>query len=155
MRRAGLEDVDLIVALAMEVQQLHREHDPVTYREPDVALMRPHYRDRLGAEGVVAFLAEAGEGNAIGYVITAERSAAATALTNAARYVELGEIGVAHGHRSRGVGRALHDRVVSHWASEGVTEIRLTVIAFNERARHHYERLGFVETNRRMSLRLR
>jgi len=155
IRRATTEDAEAIAALAVQVQQLHRDHDADTYRQPDAALMLPTYLDRLSSPETVVFIAEDVDGDAVGYVVTTPRAVEESALTNAARFVELIEIGVAGDRRGRGVGRALHDRIVEHWADAGATEIRLTVIAFNAGARRYYERVGFVELSRRMALRLR
>jgi ribosomal protein S18 acetylase RimI-like enzyme len=154
IRRATAEDAESISALSAEVQQLHRDHDAVTYRPPDATLTVPMYRSRLSSSETVAFLAEDACGDAVGYVVTVARAAEESSLTNAAQFVELIEIGVATQRRGRGIGQALHDRVVCHWAAAGATEIRLTVIAFNAGARRFYERLGFVEVSRRMAMQL-
>lgn len=60
----------------------------------------------------------------------------------------------AEGQRGQGIGRALHERAVAHWSAAGARELRLTVSGWNAGARRLYERLGFVESSRRLSLRL-
>ncbi|WP_227132200.1 GNAT family N-acetyltransferase [Halorubellus salinus] len=48
-------------------------------------------------------------------------------------------------HQDAGVGTALLDATFAHARSLGVTDVWLTVARSNYRARHVYDRLGFVE----------
>ena len=134
---------------------MHYESDPASYKPPDLTATVTSFEALLSDPQTVAFIAEDADEKAIGDVITFPRTTEGTAVTNPAQFVELNEIAVTARHRGTGVGRALHDRVVEHWTAAGATEIRLTVIAFNIAARRYYDHLGFVETSRRMALRLR
>jgi len=154
IRRASPHDAAAISRLAAQVQQLHFENDPQSYKPPEPGATVAWFRTQLSDPETVAFIAEDDDGRALGYVVTFPGFSEDNAVKRAAQFVELNEIGVAGGHRGKGIGRALHERVVEHWTGAGATEIRLTVIAFNTAARYYYEHLGFAETGRRMSLRL-
>ena len=154
IRRASPDDATAISELAAQVQRLHFEGDPTSYKPPQPGATLEWLRAQLSDPETVAFIADDESGRALGYVITFRRSAEDNVVTRRATYVELNEIGVDEGHRGKGLGRALHERVVEHWTAAGATEIRLTVIAFNTGARDYYEHLGFSEISRRMSLEL-
>jgi ribosomal protein S18 acetylase RimI-like enzyme len=154
IRRAGPDDATAISALAAQVQKLHFENDPQSYKPPQPASTVAWLRVRLSDPETVAFIAEDDDGRPLGYVITVPRSSEDNAVKRREAFVELNEIGVAEGHRGKGIGCALYEQVVEHWTAAGATEIRLTVIAFNTDARDYYERLGFSEASRRMRLRL-
>lgn len=155
IRRATLADAGAVSQVAATVQQLHFERDPTTFQPPDVEAGVAWYRELLARPDTVAFLAESDAGAPMGHVLTIARSIPVAAhFTHPQEYVEVQEIGVLPAHRGTGVGRALHQRAVAHWRAAGVTELRLTVIAFNDGARRFYEGLGFVERSRKLSLRL-
>ena len=71
-----------------------------------------------------------------------------------AEYVELDQFGVLEEHRRKGIGAALHTHAIGHCRSQGVKEVRLTVIGFNEMAQQFYESLGFTVAQRPMELEL-
>jgi diamine N-acetyltransferase len=154
IRRASPDDATAISELAALVQKLHVDNDPQSYKPPEPGATVAWIHKQLSDPDTVAFMAEDDDGRALGYIITFFRSAEENAVKRRAEFVELNEIGVADEHRSKGIGRALHERVVEHWTAAGATEIRLTVMAFNSNAREYYEHLGFAETARRMRLRL-
>ncbi|RWS99112.1 GNAT family N-acetyltransferase, partial [Aeromonas caviae] len=55
------------------------------------------------------------------------------------------------GQRSRGIGRALIAHGDQWGKARGASQLRLEVMAFNERARALYERLGFKAQSQTMA----
>ena len=72
----------------------------------------------------------------------------------AARTLVLDQMGVAKGHRSRGIGEALWNAIREAAAAEHVDRVILNVWAFNRDARRFYERLGFTSFHERMAFEL-
>lgn len=62
---------------------------------------------------------------------------------------EILNLGVAPGHRRRGVGRALVEAMLARCGARGVRAVYLEVREANTGARRLYERLGFREVARR------
>jgi ribosomal protein S18 acetylase RimI-like enzyme len=69
------------------------------------------------------------------------------------RFALLDEIFVAPTHRGCGLGTALLAHVVAECNKHGLDSIRLEVECQNERAQHLYQRLGFVQHDRKLMTR--
>ncbi len=119
---------------------------------PDFGIIFHHERPNLGAEveWFSSLYKDAMEGNAV--VAVAEEDGRVVGLcdvrrnrpgTETSHSAVLG-IAIKKGYRGRGIGEALMRRVIE--LSRGRFEIiKLEVFSVNARARHLYEKIGFVE----------
>ncbi|GIH06277.1 N-acetyltransferase [Rhizocola hellebori] len=152
IRRAGLDDTEQIAANHVRSWQAAYAHalpsDFLAALDPaDWALRRREMLARRIPPAEV-FVAEA-DGRVIGHAAVGrfrdEDNIAQDGIG------EVMAIYVAPEHWSTGAGLALMQTSVKHLVEQGLTEIRLWVIADNPRARGFYERFGFLlDGNSRM-----
>jgi diamine N-acetyltransferase len=142
VRPATPADAPVIAALNADVQQLHHDVAPEWFKPPEQVSAVEYFRILLASEAAHAFLAE--DGRPRGYALVRIREVPETPLTYRSRVVELDQICVEPASRGRGLGRELLDAVRRFAAASGVSRLRLTVWEFNWRARHVFERAGFV-----------
>jgi GNAT superfamily N-acetyltransferase len=132
VRRAGLEDLAILVPLYDGYRQF--------YRQPsDPALAERFLRERLARGDSVIFLAE-DESGALGftqlYPIFSSISAAAAWVLN--------DLFVSPGARRSGAGRALLERARQHGSETGARWLSLSTGRENREAQALYEKLGWV-----------
>jgi len=135
VRRAGLEDLGLLVPLYDGYRQF--------YRQPsDPELAERFLRERLTRGDSVIFLAEDDSG-ALGftqlYPIFSSISAAPAWVLN--------DLFVAPGVRRSGAGRALLERARQHGIETGARWLSLSTGRENREAQALYEKLGWVRDN--------
>ena len=132
VRRAGLEDLALLVPLYDGYRQF--------YRQPsDPAVAERFLRERLGRGDSVIFLAEDQSG-AVGftqlYPIFSSISAAPAWVLN--------DLFVSPAARRNGAGRALLERARQHGIETGARWLSLSTGRDNREAQALYEKLGWV-----------
>lgn len=149
VRPAVPADAPLIAGLNADVQRLHHEAAPQWFKPPDPAAAEEYFQALLAAEAFQTFVAEV-DGRAVGYAVVRVREVPETPLTYGSRVVELDQIGVDPSSRGQGLGRELIDAVRAFAAATGTSRVQLTVWEFNARARHLFERSGFVAATTRM-----
>ena len=93
IRQATAEDVSVLAELAAEVQALHHAARPDWFKPPDAEAAEPLYAQLLEDREVVAYIAEEGPARPLGYVIVRVVTRPDTALTWAAKVVDVDQIG--------------------------------------------------------------
>ena len=152
VRPATREDADALAHVNAVVQALHHEHLPSWFKPPDAVGTADLFRQWLDDPVVRLSIAEADNGEPLGYVLARVIEAPASALTYAATIVELDQIAVVPDHRRRGVGRALVDAVKELADSVDAGRVQLTVWEFNGPAQQFFAANGFTVAMRRMLL---
>ena len=141
-RLATLEDLPAVCFLAEDLAAIHHAAWPGVFA-PAAAGDRdaPHWRESIAGPGRAAFVAEAG-GAPVGFVTLACGNESHS-LLQPQRWARVNSICVLERVRGQGVGRALMERAEAWARFEGAEELRLVVWAFNTRAVHLYEELGY------------
>ncbi len=141
-REALQEDLAAICSLGEEVNVLHHDAWPHIFSGPgDPMRHASHWQQSIGVAKATTFVGEA-EARIVGFV-TVFHSQDASPLINPVSYARVGSICVAQEHRGSGVGRTLM-RHAEQWAVQrGLSDLRLHVWDFNQRAMNLYAELGY------------
>ncbi len=103
---------------------------------------RALYEEWLAEPGAFVLMAEAG-GRPVGYALVRVRGPEETWETGD-RIAVLETLAVLPGHRSRGIGSALLERLYDELRGAGIGELEVAVISTNSDARRFYERQGLL-----------
>lgn len=154
IRRATLEDAELLGRLNAAVQQVHHEARPDFYKPPAVTPeLIADFRKRLSDGQTYIFIGEVG-GQPIGCIVTQIIERPDNPYSYAHRALLIDQISVNPEQRSRGYGEALMQQAFDLAKSLRIATVLLGVWAFNQRAIAFYERLGFVARDLRMEMQL-
>jgi ribosomal protein S18 acetylase RimI-like enzyme len=154
IREADSRDYDDLCAIFDQVDALHREHVPDTFRKPDgPARERDYILGLLTDKDHGLFVAEV-EGQMAGFVHVTVWDTPPIPILVPRRLVFVDNLVVSRDFRRLGIGRALMQKA-QRWAiDQGATEIELNVFEFNEPAIAFYRSLGYETLRRRMGRRL-
>ncbi|BBT65992.1 GNAT family N-acetyltransferase [Aeromonas caviae] len=141
IRKATEQDIDAILALNRQIGQLHFEQVPEVFCPPspeDRAFLLGAIADeaRLFCVAVVA-------GKVAGFLTARIDLNESVPFLSKLPVCRITTVVVDEGQRSRGIGRALIAHGDQWGKARGASQLRLEVMAFNERARALYEQLGF------------
>ncbi|HXF36481.1 MAG TPA: GNAT family N-acetyltransferase [Actinomycetota bacterium] len=139
VRQATPDDVPALVALYKELDRMQRDWRVFTPRPGFYDEVGRKYEAAMGRDDAVVLVAEhEGEvvGMAYGEVHVPSRFSDERAL-------EISGVVVHHGHRGRGVGRALVQEAGSFARERGVPWVTLKVFAQNRGAMDFWANLGF------------
>ncbi|WP_162517389.1 GNAT family N-acetyltransferase [Aeromonas veronii] len=141
IRKATALDIDAIVELNRQIGEIHHQHYPEVFCPPSPE-ERAFLLSAIGAEGPLFCVAEQ-DGMVVGFLTARIDINESVPFLTRAPICRIGSVVVDELHRSRGIGKAL----IAHcdeWAKTlDAQQIRLEVMAFNERAKALYEALGF------------
>jgi ribosomal protein S18 acetylase RimI-like enzyme len=141
-REATPEDLPAICALGEAVNLLHHEAWPDVFAGPgDPMRHADHWRQGIGQEKATTFVCEA-DSKIVGFASVAIVQDTHS-LFQHSPFGRVGSVSVEPEHQGKGVGRTLM-LCAERWARErGVTDIRLHVWEFNQRALSLYAELGY------------
>jgi ribosomal protein S18 acetylase RimI-like enzyme len=138
------DEVERLRELWLALHHQHRAVSPVPLVEDDEAswaARRKLYREWLAAGSAFGLLAER-DGVAIGYALCCLMDGPDDTFPVGARYGDLYSLCVAEEARGAGIGTRLLDEVDLELERRGVHDLRISVLAGNERAQRLYERRG-------------
>ena len=141
-RRAIAEDVPVICELAQELNRLHHAAWPAIFA-PDSGPSHDelHWRQSVLGQGNAAFVAEV-ESQVVGF-ITITVVDEDHILVQPIRFARINSVCVAQTTRGKGIGSSLMAAAEEWSISQGASDLRLVVYAFNANAVRLYEELGF------------
>jgi ribosomal protein S18 acetylase RimI-like enzyme len=140
----AIDRVDELRELWLALHHEHRAVSPVPLVEDDERswqARRAVYRtwfEQGTAFGIVAEL----EGTPVGYAFCCLYPGPDDTFPVGAQYADLYSLSVAEGVRGRGIGTRLLDAVDDELDARDVHDLRISVLAGNERAQRLYERRG-------------
>ncbi|MBL0477981.1 GNAT family N-acetyltransferase [Aeromonas veronii] len=141
IRKATELDIDAIVELNRQIGEIHHQHYPEVFCPPSPE-ERAFLLGAIGAEERLFCVAEQ-DGRVVGFLTARIDINESVPFLTRAPICRIGSVVVDEQHRSRGIGKAL----IAHcdeWAkARDAQQIRLEVMAFNERAKALYASLGF------------
>ncbi|HEY8598615.1 MAG TPA: GNAT family N-acetyltransferase [Thermomicrobiales bacterium] len=154
IRRAVMADVPLIARLNRDVQRLHAAAHGELFKpagEGDeigvwfaAALMKP------GAQLLIGTV----DGEMVGYIYGQRIPYQENPFRYPLTIGLIDQLSIRPAFQRRGYGEALLDALVAIFRDAGIARVELSVWAFNDGARHFYERRGFVTAQHRMCLEL-
>lgn len=132
MRRAGIEDLELVVPLFDAYRQFYRQ-------KPDIELARSFLSDRFRNGESVVFLALSSDGIALGFTQLYPSFSSGAAR----RIFILNDLFVTHAARRQGVGLALLQAAADFAQAEGAVRLTLSTALDNSTAQALYEIAGW------------
>ena len=142
-REAVESDVLAICLVGEEINAIHRAAYPSIFAgaPEDPSRDAAHWASSIGKPSATTFLAEEA-GQIVGFVNVTIHDESHS-LLRPLRFARVGSVGVSAGHRGQGVGRSLMQHAEAWAQSQGATELRLNVWAFNSAAMQLYRELGY------------
>ncbi|MFL9601274.1 GNAT family N-acetyltransferase [Aeromonas dhakensis] len=141
IRKAREQDIDAILELNRQIGEIHFAQAPQVFCPPSPE-ERAFLLAAIAAEGRLFCVAE--QDGAVAGFLTARIDINETIpFLSKEPICRIGTLVVHEGQRSRGIGKALIAHCDEWGKAQGASQLRLEVMAFNERAKALYERLGF------------
>lgn len=152
IRPATIADYEQLCDLFDEVDRLHRETLPDTFRKADGP---PRSRERIAqlvdGPNAVILVAERGE-MLLGLAVLWELPVSPNPMRVPRRVVEIDTIVVRAAARRQGIGRSLIAAAVQWAKGRGADHAEISVYAFNQDALRTYEAAGFTMSLHRLKL---
>ena len=143
IRQATSSDSEAICRLNAEVQSVHAEALPYLYKAASDTVFRVDViRDLLGKPETLLLLALV-DGEAAGYAYAQLIDGDETPYFHPWKRLYLHHISIDRAHQSKGVGRALLDKVVEAARRQGVKTVAADFWSFNDKARWLFSSAGF------------
>lgn|GEM_PF-1182157 len=146
IRTATLADLDAISHLADESSHLHHQQAPEVFAEPDRLRDLSLWQERLSIPSHIVFVAtllNSSTENIIGFLSAQLTQTPPVPVLVQKTFCRIGTIVVGSAYGGLGAGRMLM-QAAENWAkTQAVDEIRLEVMAFNEKAMKLYSNEGF------------
>ncbi len=141
IRKAQEQDIDAILELNRQIGEIHFEQAPQVFCPPSPE-ERAFLLAAIAAEGRLFCVAEQ-EGAVVGFLTARIDINETIPFLSKQPICRIGTVVVDEGYRSQGIGKALIAHCDEWGKVQGTHQIRLEVMAFNERAKALYEALGF------------
>ncbi|HEA3085272.1 MULTISPECIES: GNAT family N-acetyltransferase [Aeromonas] len=141
IRKAREQDIDAILELNRQIGEIHFAQAPQVFCPPSPE-ERAFLLAAIAAEGRLFCVAEQ-EGAVAGFLTARIDINETIPFLSKEPICRIGTLVVDEGQRSRGIGKALIAHCDEWGKAQGASQLRLEVMAFNERAKALYERLGF------------
>jgi diamine N-acetyltransferase len=154
IRRAGVEDAEIVATLNAAVQSLHADAHPDVFKPVDLPGATAAFRAWLADPAWYFMLVVDDDGAPTGYVGAHVIEYPENPFMPGRAFLRLDQMAVLPECEGRGYGRALVRAVVDLARTLGIEEVQLSVWAFNERAQRLYQREGFQTTRLEMVLKV-
>lgn len=141
IRKAQEPDIDAILELNRQIGEIHYEHYLEVFCPPSPE-ERAFLLTAIAAEGRLFCVAEL-DGAVVGFLTARIDINEAIPFLTKLPICHISSVVVDEKHRGRGIGKELIAHCDSWARAHDAHQIRLEVMAFNERAKALYETLGF------------
>lgn len=154
IRDATSKDFKEVSRIYEQVDKMHRDHYPNIFKKAQVA-GRPddYFQSICDGEFSKLIVAESEKG-VIGFAEAYVMTSSDFPVLQPRQWVLIDGIAVDEEIRGTGAGQAMLDYLVGWSKSMAIEEIELKVYSFNTGALKFYERNGFKEMNKTLSLKL-
>jgi len=150
IRQAVSADSLLLSSLSMDVQRLHAENHPDTFKMPHNDEYAVASFDEMLADPLTRiFIAEDEDGQALGYIKCQLVEREENPFTFAMRYLLVDQISVRPEAQGKGVGKALIEQSEALAREWNVSRIQLVSWDFNTGAHTFFEKMGFEKFSHR------
>lgn len=139
LRSAVPADLEQLLPLVRDAWDLHHQHQPDSFPPFDLTSNRLLLRAAMDRTDALLLTAWQGE-TPVGFAHLNLRQLFLSETPR--RVVSVESLYVLPSYRGKGVGQALMERTKEWSIQMGAASIELTVWAFNEQARHFYDRMG-------------
>ena len=150
IRQAVSTDNLLLSSLSTDVQRLHAENHPDTFKMPQNNEFAVSFFDEMLADPLTSiFIVEDEDGQALGYILCKLIEREENPFTFAMRHILIDQISVHPVMQGRGIGKALMNQAEMLAKGLNVTKIQLASWDFNTDAHAFFEKMGFKKFSHR------
>ncbi len=150
IRQAVPKDSLLLSSLSMDVQRLHAEYHPDTFKVPKNDNYAATFFEEMLADPQTSILiAEDENGKVLGYILCKLVEREENPFTFASRHMLIDQISVRTAAQRQGIGKALINQAVMLAKGLNVTKIQLISWDFNKDAHAVFEKMGFKKFSHR------
>lgn len=142
IRKANDNDVERLYEMLYQVQSLHAAGRPDVFKAGTHKYSKEEIKGFLSNELSPVFVADFGDGVAVGYAFCDIREQAETSNLKKTKTYYLDDLCVDENYRGKGIGRKLYEYVLSQAESVGADSLTLNVWHLNESAVRFYEKVG-------------
>ena len=153
VRRATVNDVNVIASLCHYVQAVHIQGRPDIFKPFDDDALIEHMRLRLESPDTIGFIGEVNN-QPVAYAMLAVIDKPASLYKHPQKFIEIDQISVHPDYQRRGYGEQLTQYAMDFAKSIGISHVTLGVWAFNQEAIRFYQRLGFTTQHTKMEIML-
>lgn len=151
LRLATEKDLDEICLLSQQINTQHYHGAPQVFAAPkSVHRDRSYWRDNFNAEGAVFIVAEI-DNKVVGFILALITENTTVSFIQKKKVCRVKTVVVSEGFQGQGIGKKLMEAVELWSISEGVDEVRLEVMEFNDQAQEFYGSIGFQTQSRILS----
>lgn len=151
VRRAVPEDAGAILALLLQVEEIHQKGRPDLFKEHGTKYTAGELYEIMADESRPIFVAEL-DGCVVGYVFGIINDTKDSTMLVDMKTIHLDDVCVDSSCRAMGIGGILMEYVTDWAKAVGCTRMDLDVWEFNEGAKRFYERYGFKVQKHRMDM---
>lgn len=143
VRRAEIRDIDAILKLLVQVNMVHHNGRPDLFKRMVTKYNAEELKAILVNEETPVFVCVDEEDRVLGHgFCVMQHSGGQLMVEHTTLYID--DICVDEASRSRGVGRALYEHILSYARGKGCYNVTLNVWSCNPGAMAFYEKLGLV-----------
>jgi len=142
IRKATENDVDRLRDMLFQVQALHAKGRPDVFKAGTHKYSKEEIMGFLSNELSPVFVADLGDGVAVGYAFCDIREQKETSNLKPSKTYYLDDLCVDEKYRGKGIGKQLYNYVLSQAELTGCDSLTLNVWHLNESAIRFYERVG-------------
>lgn len=153
IREAKISDIDNLVLLNGEIQLLHREISPGTFRETDNNEISQWLLSQVEDAKTRLYVAELND-RIVGYITIKLTTKSENPFMYERRFAHIDHICVCSKLRQSGVGRQMIEYAIAYARYSGVNSLELDVWSDNLNAKKAFQSLGFVSNREQMRLQL-
>jgi GNAT superfamily N-acetyltransferase len=143
IRRAGMADLEAVVALLDDADELHRSALPWLFRRVDGSPWTTFLEAYVSKDDHAMFLAVAPDGSLAGALYMSLRQPSRAPIVKPAVVAEIDALVVNGALRRQHIGTRLVEAALNWASASGATRTELGVFEFNEPARAFWASLGF------------
>jgi ribosomal protein S18 acetylase RimI-like enzyme len=154
IRDATSKDFKEVSRIYEQVDRMHREQHPNIFKKPQIPGRPDDYFQNICDGEFSKFVVAESETGVIGFAEAYVMTASDFPVLQPRQWVLIDGIAVDEDIRGTGAGQAMLDYLIDWSKSMAIEEIELKVYSFNTGALKFYERNGFKEINKTLSLKI-
>lgn len=151
IREATLSDVGGLILLNDEVQSIHINISPTTFRETQNQEVAEWLNSLVNNEKIQVFVTILND-KIVGYLILNVFVLPKNPFMHERKYAHIDHLCVSETVRKRGIGQLLIEHAIKYCKAHALNAIELTVWSDNVDAKNAFKKIGFI--NRREQMRL-
>ena len=153
IRLGHKDDIAVVNNIRQEVHKLHAMGESDIFKPEFSRELSEYVYEYIDSDSQWLYVYEE-DGNVLGYAMIKVIIKEDSPYRYESKYLEVSELGVTEGTRSRGIGTKLMQKVSDVAKDLGVDMVELNMWEFNDKALKFYEKCGFETYRRHMRVKI-